>query len=180
MVLSRSWLALTIPVAIVAVGLLVWTALSLLRTVRRSVVATVPISTEQPMSFIETGTFALNIEGSSLNSVSSDMRFELYRKESSVPIPLRRVLFRTEVSSFRRSRLELYSFSITEAGAYVLRIEGMHRAMSDNELAVVITRPFTGSMIVHILALVVLGICFIGSLVVSGLAIAGTSLTPVS
>ena len=59
--MSRSWLFLTIPVALAALVLLSRTALSLLRTVRGSVIASVPIRLEQQLTINSSGAFALNV-----------------------------------------------------------------------------------------------------------------------
>ena len=55
MILSRSWLLLTLPVAVLALGLLTRVAIGLVRTTRSAVVASVPVRTEQRIAFDRAG-----------------------------------------------------------------------------------------------------------------------------
>jgi hypothetical protein len=100
--------------------------------------------------------------------------------ESGTSIALSPILFRTDVSSMSRSRLELYSFTIPSAGAYTLRIEGIDPATDYSSHAILITRQYRAALVLHVLALVALGAALIGSLVVSGLVLSGKSLAPES
>lgn len=172
MVLNKSWLLLAIPGAIVAIVLLALTATSLVRTVRRSVVASVPVLPEQTLTFTESGSYVLNVEGKSFTRAAAGLSFELTKEAASLSIPLHAILVRTKVSSFSRTRLELYRFEIPDAGRYTLRISGANAGTEAGDAAVVITRSFTVTMVLHILALVALGALFVGSLVVTGLVFA--------
>lgn len=178
--MNRSWVSLTAPVALVALALLSLTVASLLRTVRGSVVASAPIRAEQGLTFNAAGDFVLNFEGPTLASSARSLRFTLTRAQGGPGslIPLRPVVFRTEVSSSARTRFELYRFTLPSAGSYVLRISGIDPARDFSGNAIVFTRPVRGAIVLHVLWLIVFGAVFIGLLVVSGLSLAGRSLTP--
>lgn len=178
MVLSRSWLLLTLPVAVVAIGLLSWTVLSLVRTVRKSVVASVPVREQQQVTFDQRGDFALSIEGD-IGRRLGGLQFSL-SSGGGATVPLHRILVRAKVSSFSRARVELYSFTLSSPGAYTLRVDGLESPTSHASDAIVFTRRFQGTLIAHILALIALGAAFIGSIVVSGFALSGKSLAPSS
>jgi hypothetical protein len=178
--LSRSWLLLTIPIALAAIGLLSWTIASLLRTVRGSVIATVPIRAEQRVDINSSGDFALNIEGPLFVRRPTNFHFTLSGADSEARIALYPILLRTDVTSMSRSRMELYSFRIHSAGAYQLRIDGLEPAADYSRDAILITRQFRGALVLHVLALIACGVALIGSLVVSGLVLSGKSFSPQS
>jgi hypothetical protein len=178
MILSRSWLLLTLPVAVVAIALLSWTVLRLVRTVRKSVVASVPVREQQQVTFDKSGDFALSLEAD-IGSRLGGLQFSLL-SGGGATVPLHRILVRTKVSSFSRARVELYSFTLSSPGTFTLRVEGLEPADSNGSDAIVFTRRFQGTLVTHILALIVLGAAFIGSIVVSGFALSGTSLSPAS
>jgi hypothetical protein len=177
---SRSWLLLTIPVALAAIALLSWTIASLLRTVRGSVIATVPIRTEQTVDINSTGDFAINIEGPLFVRRPTNLRFALSAADSDARIALYPILLQTDVTSMSRSRMELYSFTIHSAGAYHLHTDGVDPAADYSRDAILITRQFRGALVLHVLALIACGVALIGSLVISGLVLSGKSFSPQS
>jgi hypothetical protein len=169
--MSRSWLFLTIPVAIVAIALLALAARSLIRTVRAAVVATVPVRAEQQLVIGSDGDFALDLEAPLLGRVPTTMRFYLSHSASQSPVTLYPIAFRTEVSSMSRARLELYSFRLPAPGTYTLRIDGIDPSVDYSRHAVLITRRYVGALVLHVLALVALGVVLIGMMVISGLVL---------
>jgi len=179
---SRSWVSLTAPIALAALALLSLTVASLLRTVRGSVVALAPIRAEQGLTFNTAGDLVLNLEGRTLASNAGSLRFTLTRPTGGPGsvIPLRPVVFRTEVSSSSRTRLELYRFTLPSEGPYVLLISGIDSTRDYSNDAIVFTRPVRAAIVLHVLSLIVFGAVFIGLLVISGLSLAGRPLTPVS
>ena len=178
--MTRSWLLLTIPVALAALALLSLSASSLLRTVRGSVIASAPIRAEQQIMITGSGAFALNLEGPVFSSRPSNLRFALSTLPSDTPLALDPIAFRTDVSSMSRSRIELYSFRISSPGAYTLRVGGLDASADYSDHAILITRPYRVALVLHVLALVALGITLIGAIVISGLVLSGKSLAPSS
>lgn len=169
MATSRSWLLITAPAAVVAIVLLLWTIASLVRTVRRSVVATLPIVAHQRVTIDQPGELALNLEAPFLAPRPTELSFTVQRESDSTQIPLRPIVLRTESSSFSRSRLELYSLTIPSAGSYALRIDGIVPSTDYSAIAVVLARRYTGALVLHVLALILLGATFILSIVFSAL-----------
>jgi hypothetical protein len=170
---NRSWLLLTLPVAVVAMGALGWTIRSLLRTMRGAVVLSVPMMPRQVVRFEQPGEYALNIEADSQLAVIASLTFTLVDTERRTAVPLRTALVRTRVSSFSRARRELYGFSIAAPGNYVLRVDGAAESLAASHPAVVITRPFHGALVLHVLGLVASGALMIGSIVATGLILSG-------
>lgn len=168
--MNRTWLVLTVPVAVVAIGALTWTVRSLIRTVRGSVVLSVPAVPEQPVRFSEAGRYSLNARASSRLTSVAGLRFSLEDAASGRQVPLDRTLVRTTVSSASGVRLELYGFTIVVPGTYLLRIQGEGPDAAAG-LAIVFTRRYTPALVLHVLAIVALGALFIGSLVATALAL---------
>ena len=174
--MSRSILFLTVPVAIAALALLSWTVASLLRTVRGSVVTSLPIRAEQRVAIDATRNLALNLEGPLGASLPTKLHFALSSADGATRIPLASIAFRTEVTSMSRSRIELYAFTIPASGDYVLRIDGLdgiEPTVDYSACAIIIARQYGVSLALHVLALVALGVALIGSIVVSGLVLSG-------
>jgi len=167
--INQYWVAATAPVFVVSTYLLGRTIGSLTRTVRGSVVLSVPVGEEQPVHFASPGPYNLNVEGKRFTTDFAGYRFSMTDQRGQ-DLRLDPVLMRTAVSSFSRVRLELNRFDITAPGAYTLRIHGI-RPGQDLDNRIVFTRPIGGSLVGHILALVLLGILTIGSLVGSILII---------
>jgi len=147
---------------------LVLTIRSLLRTLRTSVVATLPLVAEQPVTFQAAGPYELYGEGSFGSSVFAGLDFELNDAEGRV-VPMHRVLFRTVVRSFSGVRLQLRTFTIPRDGTFTLRVLGAAHATERERLIIGI--PARARIIAHVLALVMLGIITIGSLVATILLI---------
>lgn len=172
MVLSKSWLLLTLPLAVLALVLLTLTAFSLLRTTRRSVVASLPVHAEQSITLDDAAVYVLNVEGDSLNRVATGLNFAVAKAGSASTLRMWPILVRTKVSSFSRTRLELFSFETPAPGVYTLRTTGMNPNADYSRAAIVITKPITVALVLHVLGLVGLGVMLIGSLVVTGLVLA--------
>jgi hypothetical protein len=170
---SHSWLLLTIPLGLAAIALLVRTIASLIRTVRGSVVASLPIRTDQSITFESAGEFAINLESPLGSLRPTSLHFALRRADDAMQIPLRAIVFRTEATSFSRSRIELYAMTIPAPGGYALRIDGIDPTASYSGQAIVVARRFGAALVLHILALVFLGAIVVGSLVVTGLVLSG-------
>ena len=171
--MSRLVLVLTVPVAIATLMLLTWTAVSLLRTVRRAVVASLPLRADQDVAINATGDFALSIEGPVGTSLPTMLHFTLSSADGATRIPLSSLAFRTEVTSMSRSRIELQGLTIPSSGDYVLRIDGLNPTVDYSACAIIIARQYGVALVLHVLALVALGVALIGSIVVSGLVLSG-------
>jgi hypothetical protein len=167
--MSRSWLYLSVPIAIAALALLGWTIASLLRTVRGSVVLSVPIRAEQKLAFEGDGDFSLNIESPIGALRPSGLRYALTTADGAMRIPLAPLELQTDVTSMTRARLELYAFTLPHTGDYTLLIDGVDPAASYSADTVVITRRYGVALVLHVVALLALSGAFIGSIVFSAL-----------
>jgi hypothetical protein len=179
--LSRFWLFISIPALILSVVLLIKTVVHLLHTVRGSVVATVPIRAEQQVVFNGGGSFTLSWEaplharrGVSINkALPMGLGYTLTRLDPPYAVPLFYTRTQVHVDSFTRSRSQLISFAIPNAGPYVLRISGIDPSVDYRNFAVVLARPIGFTLVLHIFAILVLAFASIGSLVFTMLLIGG-------
>ena len=157
-----SWLVLTLPVFVLAVWLLVRVVLSLIRTMRASVVTAVRMTESAVLTIPEVGDFSLYAEGTRFSRDFGSLDFSL-RDSRGTAVPTRPVSLRTTVSSFDRVRLELRTFRLSHPGDVELHVTGI-RPDSDRGNRIIIGRPIGGALMLHILALVGLGLLMVASL----------------
>lgn len=157
------WLLATVPAFLISTWLLVRTIRSLIRTTQRSVVASVPLQGRQTLALPEAGAYDLFVEGKRMSRDFAGLDFAL-EDGAGASIPLNRFVVRTTVSGISRVRVKVRGFRLHEAGPVTLSIQGI-REGSDAENRLVFGRPFLGALVVHVLALVVLGASTIGALV---------------
>jgi hypothetical protein len=165
------WLFLTIPGFVISAILLALTIRSLLRTLSRSAVAAIPLQPSQTFQLPEAGPYDLYAEGGFATNDFFGLKYGL-TDSAGRTVPMSGVLFRTHVRTFSRSRLQAQSFEAPAAGVYTLHVTGLHpNSAPDNRI--LINRPVRGAMVLHILALIALGIGMIGSMVATGLLMFG-------
>ena len=162
MKIGTTWLALTVPVFVVAVVLLVLAIRSLIDLMRGSIVASVPLRAEMPIAVPRAGDYDLYVEGAFMSRDFGGLEFSL-TDSSRAPVPLHPVLFRTKVSSFSRVRLQVRHFQTAGAGTFTLQATGIQENQAP-ENRIVIASPVTAQMVLHILAIIALAMLSIASL----------------
>lgn len=161
--LSESWLVAAVAAFLIAALLLARTIRSLIRTMRGSLVASVPLLAEQQFPLPQAGTYDLYVEGMRFSRDFGALDFAL-SDSAGAPVPLQRILFRTTVSSVSRVRLLLRRFTAPGAGTFTLRTTGI-RPDQNPENRIVFAMPVTARMVLHILAIIALAMLAIASLV---------------
>jgi hypothetical protein len=165
--LGRSWLAVTLPVFLGAAVLLARVIRSLVRAVRGSRLAAVPLAAEARVRLEATGRLELAMEARRFSRDFAGVGFTVTRAEDGREVPLRRLTFRTSVSGMDRVRLSLYALDLARPGELLVRATGLGAPAADS--AVVFVRPLGAALVVHVLALVALGAALIGAVVASAL-----------
>ncbi len=162
--LGTVWLALTVPLFCVSAVLLARTIRGLVRTTGDAVILDLPIVRTQEITLLEGGRFQLSIE---TRRGSSGFRGLDYRLVDTAggQVALHRVVLPTTSSSLSRVRVPVRSFVSLAPGRLTLEVTGGGAFPDDDRL--MITRPIAAPVVVHVLALVVLGAVAIGSLVAS-------------
>ena len=161
--LSESWLVAAVALFLIAAFLLARTIRSLIRTMRGSVVASIPLRDVQTFSLPHPGPYDLYVEGTRFSRDFGALEFAL-SDPAGAPVPLQRILFRTTVSSVSRVRLLLRRFAAPGAGTFTLRITGIKPDQTP-ENRIVFATPVTARMVLHILAIITLAMLAIASLV---------------
>jgi hypothetical protein len=159
---SVSWLAAAVALFLVATVLLGLTIRSLIRTVRGSVVAAVPLRDVQTFLLPHKGPHDLYVEGVRFSTDFGSLEFALSDPAGGA-VNLQPVWFRTTVSGASRVRLHLRSFKAVEAGTFTLRITGI-KPHQDAENRIVFATPVRVRMVLYILALIALGVLTMASL----------------
>lgn len=159
---SDSWLVAAVAAFLIAALLLARTIRSLIRTMRGSVVASVPVLAEQTFPLSQPGTYDLYVEGRRFSRDFGALDFAL-SDSAGAPVSLQRILFRTTVSGVSRVRLLLRRFTVSGAGTFTLRITGI-RPDQDPENRIVFATPVTARMVLHILAIISLAMLAMASL----------------
>lgn len=157
----EKWLAL----CLLAVLVLGATIRSLVRTLRASVVASLPLHVEQKFELPRAGPCDLFVEGTRFSADFRGISFEIH-DAGGAPVPVRPALFRVLVSGLKRVRLKLAGFEAPAAGNYVLRLTGI-RPDQDPANRIVVATPVAAKVVVHVLAMIALSVLAIGSLVIA-------------
>jgi len=159
---SPWWIAVSAPVCVLAIGLLIRVIRSLIRTTRASVVSSFPLRERQIVALPSAGDYDLYVEGRHFSRDFGGLDFAL-TDAAGASLPLRGSLFRTEVSSLSRVRLKLRSFRAPAAGDFTLSVTGIPAAQ-DPANRLVVARPFVAALIGHVLGLIAVSVLVIGSL----------------
>jgi hypothetical protein len=165
--------ATTLLAAIALCGavLVAFSIAGLVRLLRTSVLARLPVLTEQDVTIAAAGTLVLCVEMPQLGSHFADVDFAL-RDEAGRDVPSAPIVFRAKVGSLSRVRITVRSFEIPRAGRYRLAASGLAgRDMRDT--AIVLTRPFAAAMTLRILGIVLGGIALVGGFVLTALRLSG-------
>ncbi len=165
------WLFLTIPAFAIAAILLGFTVRSLLRTLARSAVVSMPLEPSQTFRLAEGGPYDLFVEGSFASNDFVGLDYAL-ADSAGRKVPMGAVVFRAHVRTLSRARLQIRSFDAPGPGDFTLRVTGVHPNSSPGD-RILINRPVRSAMVLHILALLALGVVTIGSLVASGILVFG-------
>lgn len=156
------WIAVSAPVFLLAVGLLIRIARSLIRTTRGSIVASLPLRERQVVALPSAGDFDLYVEGKRFSCDFAGLDFAL-ADATGADVPLQGSLVRTQVSSGSRVRLKVRSLRAPGAGDFTLAVTGI-QPEQDPENRLVVARPFGAALVAHILGLIAVGLLVIASL----------------
>jgi hypothetical protein len=157
----EQWLALCL-LAVLVLGVAIR---SLMRALRASVVASLPLQVEQTIELPATGTYDLYVEGTRFSADFRHLAFELHGA-GGAPVPVRPALFRFLVAGLKRVRLKLAGFAAPAPGSYLLRLTGI-RPDQDPANRIVVATPVAAKVAAHVLAIVALSALSVGSLVIA-------------
>ncbi|MDX9972503.1 MAG: hypothetical protein RBU21_05860 [FCB group bacterium] len=169
----QNLLWITVPAFCIALLLLVRCILGVVRLIRRSIIARVPLVEEHVVSFSEAGKVVLCNEGPRISLRAGGLRYRLM-DEDGTEVPSRLRLFRAVTSGVSKARMELRTLRLPRPGRYVLHVEGLGEAQPrDRDYWIVFTKPHLLKTIGYVVAMVLTGGTAIVSLVFSLLRIFG-------
>ena len=171
--MQPAYLPMTLGAMVLGVVLLFFTITRLVRLVRGSVVARVPVVTAQTVSFERPGAYALNLEGPRFSTTFRRATFSLRDTAGGREVPSSMILFRTTTSGYSTVRISVRRFAVERAGHYALSVTGIEPDADTAKHALVFTRPYGVAMVLLILGIVLGGFCLIGGLVFTALQFAG-------
>ncbi|MBV5318622.1 MAG: hypothetical protein JZU50_12540 [Desulfobulbaceae bacterium] len=138
---------------------------SLLQTIRRSRLFSVPLLDRQEIEFAETGKVDLCLEGPLLSRRFAHLEYELTGPDG-LPVKSRRVLFRTGARGFTKINIPIKVYAITQPGSHIFQLKGLGEAKPfDGEHRMVFMRPRFKRILLHVVGIVLAGSFLIGSLV---------------
>lgn len=163
--LDHYGIALSIPVFVLGVFLLILCITGLVKTVRKAKLFSMPLRDRQEITFPEAGRVVLAMEGPLLTQWVSTLNFELTGPDGRI-VKNRPVLFRLRTTGLKKTRIELKIYEITCPGRHIFQItcfQGDNPSNSPYQL--VFTRPHLKTVILYILGLVTAGNFMVWSLV---------------
>jgi len=171
--LYRQWIwigPLMMVAGLVGLGFMIK---SLIATVRKAKVCSLPLVAEQQVEFAEPGPVILSVEGPHFSTRFARLSYVLTTSDG-LPIDGSLVLFRSRTSGLSTVSVSYKQYEIPRPGPYILRIEGLGQPRDDDpKHAIVFSRPHLPLTIAYILGIILSGGVFIVSLVFFGLRLAG-------
>lgn len=159
--MTLRWLALTLPVFLGSVVLLVWTVRGLVREAGAAAVVSLPVVERSEFTLAAAGVYNVWAEGRLGSRDLGALEFELLDGDGR-QVPLHPVLVRSSRTSLSgRTRLQLRSFRIERPGLLTLRVRGVAAGASADD-RIVIGRAAPG-VAVRIIGIVSFGVLAIGS-----------------
>ncbi len=163
--LYRNGIWISVPLFFIAVALLVYFILSVIRVVRQAYLFSVPVIEQQEIEFHEEGRVVLCTQGPLLSFRFAKLDYELIGK-NGMPVEGRTTWFHSRTSGLSWVRMEVKSYRIPMPGWYTLRIKGLEPgSTADPEHQIVFMRPHLGRSIGYVIGIVLGGVLFIGSIV---------------
>jgi len=155
--LSRSWLLLTVPACVIGVGLLVASIMLLLRTIRVPELARLPLVAEQdidlqdsgPLSFVLDKPRFRNVQASVFKPFALTVTLE---DAGGTIVKAAPALMPMHVDGLSRTSVELAGLPSIKPGPYRLRVSGLAVDADSADSFLVIKRPtsklaFVGSIL---------------------------------
>lgn len=160
----RNGIWISAPVLILSAALLAFFILSMIKGFKQAHLLRVPLLEEQKIEFAEAGRVVLCTQGPQLSFRFAKLDYEL--TGDGIPVECKKYLFPRRTTGLSWVRLELQSYSIPRPGRYLLRIRGLEPgSKADSEHWIVFMRPHLAKSIGYVIGIVLVGILFIGSIV---------------
>jgi hypothetical protein len=161
-----------VPLLLVGVVVLVLTIRSLGRSLARAEVQRAPLLAMQQVTLPCSGDLRLCLEGPRGLTWRAPLRFALAEAATGRPVTLTPTLSGSGRQRLDRSLVQRAQLILPGPGTYTVRVEGFQPGQDYRSFALVFMRPFTATIVLHVLGLVACGFATIGGLVLSILGLA--------
>lgn len=165
--MTRAWLWLSLPLALIGLVVLSAMLLRLLEHVKTSPQISARLIEHQEITIDMTGPLLLHGEGPRFTTAFGKLDFQLIEKSTDRKIEMTTVWLKSSSSGIKHSRLSLRAFYIDSAGRFKLIIGGLDNSCGAETCRIVITQDDRGKLLGTIALLVVSVISFLAGLIVS-------------
>lgn len=160
----RNGLWISVPLFFIAVALLTYFILGVMRVLGQAHLLSVPLLEQQEITFAEEGRVVLCTQGPQLSFRFTKLDYELIWE--GIPVESRKIWPPRRTTGLSWVRLEVQSYRIPMPGRYVLRIRGLEPdSTPDSEHQIVFMRPHRARTIGYVIGIVLTSLLFIGSIV---------------
>lgn len=167
----------TITLSILAVplgmALLYFTISRIVRLLRHSEVARVPMAAESRLTFKAPGLYVLHVEQPRFSLAMFSAQFALRDAATGTEVRSSPVIFRTTNAGFTTASVSVRSFDVERAGEYRLIVTGIDPSRDLSRVQMIFTHPYAAALLLLILGTVLGGFCLIGGLVFTALQYSG-------
>lgn len=178
---SKSALLLSIPVALIAGYLICRLVMRLTKVIRQAELQKVPLQEVSLLTFPEAGNVQMHLEGPRMSRAFIGLKYQIGAvdptgsKENERSLVISRSIGAVRSSSFETVRDSYGEVYVPAPGQYEMRISGLGAKQGMKGLErcrIVFTRPYTFAVLLCILGIVFMGFLLIGGVVLSGLILA--------
>lgn len=158
-------------VALAAAGfvLLFVVIFSLIKTLERSILLTVPLAAESALQFDFAGKVDLFLKAPMFSIGLGFFKYEIINRKTEQPIRTRRG-FPMQASTSDMARILQRVVFVPEPGEYLLRVARLNSQRDYSKCSIVFARPYTARIMLHVAALLLTGCMFIAGLVLAMIA----------
>jgi hypothetical protein len=166
-------MALSISAMFLGVVVLYVAITRIVRLLRDSEVARIPVAAEARVAFDAPGTYILHVDQPRLSMAMLGAKFALRNDVTETEVRSSPVIVRTTSGGFSTARVSVRSFDVDRAGRYLLMVTGVDPGSDLSQIHLIFTRPYTAALFLLILVTVFGGACLIGGLVFTALQFSG-------
>jgi len=173
LLLSRTWLLLTVPGCVVGLGLLVASILFLLRAIRVPELARLPLLAEQEIDLQDSGPLTFILDKPRFRKVQASifkpfaLAVSLVGSDGTITQAAPALMPMT-VEGMSRTRGDIAGLESIRPGPYRIRIEGLAADAADSDSFLVVARPVSKlAFVASILGIIAGAVLALGGLIAS-------------
>lgn len=145
---------------------LIWLVMRLLRSNREQVVAAGPLVAEQEIAIREPGELVLLFETPRFRSDYRTLEFEIVEQATGQATTMKYGVLGGQgaIRGVTTMRVPIGRMTVQRAGAYTVRVAGLHAEKDYSRSRLLLSRPYLGRMVLQIVGIVLCAIAMLLSL----------------